>query len=82
MTYQIISTTPAARENTYYKVEITEGECRVFKYHSDASQEDIDNLVTETLQMESEVAAREAELKQLIADGIIEDSFRPSGDNT
>jgi len=81
MTYQIISTTPAARGLTYYKVEITEGECRIFKYESNASQEDIDNLVTETLQVESEFAAREAELKQLIADGIVEDPLLIREDN-
>jgi len=81
MTYQIISTTPTERGQTYYKVEITEGECRIFKYESNASQEDIDNLVTETLQMESEFAAREAELKQLIADGIVEDPLLIREDN-
>ena len=77
MTYTIISTYPAAREKVYYTVRMSDSEDRTFKLDPDLTQEQIDDIVTEELQIEQQIRDDEAEFKKLITDGIIEDPNIP-----
>ena len=77
MTYTIISTYPAARGKVYYTVRMSDSEDRTFKLDPDLTQEQVDAVVTEELQIEQRIRDDEAEFKQLIADGIIEDPNIP-----
>lgn len=77
MTYSIISTKSAARGKTYYKVQISDSECRHFKFDSDLSQDEVDVLVAAVLQREQKVKDDEAEFQRLIDEGIIEDPNFP-----
>ena len=77
MTYTITSTYPAARGKVYYTVRMSDSEDRTFKLDPDLTQEQVDAVVTEELQIEQQIRDDEAEFKQLIADGIIEDPNIP-----
>ena len=77
MTYTIKSTYPAARGKVYYTVRMSDSEDRTFKLDPDLTQEQVDAVVTEELQIEQQIRDDEAEFKQLIADGIIEDPNIP-----
>ena len=77
MTYTIKSTYPAARGKVYYTVRMSDSEDRTFKLDPDLTQEQVDAVVTEELQIEQRIRDDEAEFKQLIADGIIEDPNIP-----
>lgn len=73
MTYTIISTEPAARGKVYYTVRISDGEDRIFKLDPDLTQEQVDAVVNEELQIEQQVRDDQAAFNQLIADGLVED---------
>ena len=73
MTYTIIFTDPAPRGKVYYTVRISDDENRTFKLDPDLTQEQIDALVDEELQMEQQARDDQDAFNQLIADGLIED---------
>ena len=77
MTYTIKSTYPAARGKVYYTLRMSDSEDRTFKLDPDLTQEQVDAVVTEELQIEQQIRDDEAEFKKLIADGIIEDPNNP-----
>lgn len=77
MTYTITSTYPAARGKVYYTVRMSDSEDRIFKFDPDLTQEQVDALVTEELQIEQQIRDNESAFKQLIADGLIEDPNIP-----
>lgn len=77
MTYTITSTYPAARGKVYYTVRMSDSEDRTFKLDPDLTQEQVDAVVTEELQIEQQIRDDEDEFKQLIAEGIIEDPNIP-----
>lgn len=77
MTYTIISTRPAARGKVYYTVRMSDNEDRIFKLDPDLTQEQVDAVVTEELQIEQQIRDEEAAFKQLIAEGLIEDPNIP-----
>lgn len=77
MTYTIISTHPAARGKVYYTVRMSDSEDRTFKLDPDLTQEQVDTLVGEELQIEQQNRDAEDEIAQLIADGLIEDPNNP-----
>ena len=56
---------------------MSDSEDRTFKLDPDLTQEQVDAVVTEELQIEQQIRDDEAEFKQLIADGIIEDPNIP-----
>ena len=68
MTYTITSTYPAARGKVYYTVRMSDSEDRTFKLDPDLTQEQVDAVVTEELQIEQQIRDDEDEFKQLIAD--------------
>jgi len=49
MSYQVISTRPAARGKVYYNVLISEGQIIILKLDPNASQEAIDSNIEEYL---------------------------------
>ena len=73
MTYTIIFTDPAPRGKVYYTVRISDDENRTFKLDPDLTQEQIDAVVNEELQIEQQARDDQAAFNQLIADGLIED---------
>ena len=73
MTYTIIFTDPAPRGKVYYTVRISDDENKTFKLDPDLTQEQIDAVVDEELQIEQQARDDDAELKRLIAEGVIED---------
>lgn len=73
MTYTIIFTDPAPRGKVYYTVRISDDENRIFKLDPDLTQEQIDAVVNEELQIEQQVRDDQDAFNQLIADGLIED---------
>ena len=77
MTYTIISTRPAARGKVYYKVRMSDNEDRIFKLDPDLTQEQVDAVVNEELQIEQQIRDEEDAFKQLIAEGLIEDPNIP-----
>ena len=77
MTYTIKSTYPAARGKVYYTVRMSDSEDRTFKLDPDLTQEQVDAIVTEELQIEQQNRDTEDEIAQLIADGIIPDPNNP-----
>lgn len=77
MTYTIISTRPAAREKVYYTVRMSDTEDRIFKLDPDLTQEQVDVIVSEELQIEQQIRDEEDAFKQLIAEGLIEDPNIP-----
>ena len=77
MTYTIKSTYPAARGKVYYTVRMSDSEDRTFKLDPDLTQEQVDAIVTEELQIEQQIRDNESAFKQLIADGLIEDPNIP-----
>ena len=77
MTYTIISTYPAARGKVYYTVRMSDSEDRIFKLDSDLTQEQVDVIVGEELQLEQQNRDAEDEITQLITDGLIEDPNNP-----
>tara|TARA_B100000035_G_C20974548_1_gene542562 strand:- start:352 stop:588 length:237 start_codon:yes stop_codon:yes gene_type:complete len=78
MTYTIIFTDPAPRGKVYYTVRISDDENRTFKLDPDLTQEQIDAVVNEELQIEQQVRDDQDAFNQLIADGLIEDPRFPS----
>ena len=64
MTYTIKSTYPAARGKVYYTVRMSDSEDRTFKLDPDLTQEQVDAVVTEELQIEQQIRDDEAEFKQ------------------
>lgn len=82
MTYSIISTKSAARGKTYYKVQISDNECRNFKFDSDLSQDEVDVLVAAELQNDQDAKDIEAEMQRLIDEGIIEDPNVPQSEES
>lgn len=73
MTYTIIFTDPAPRGKVYYTVRISDDENRTFKLDPDLTQEQIDAVVNEELQIEQQARDDQDAFNQLIADGLIED---------
>lgn len=73
MTYTIIFTDPAPRGKVYYTVRISDDENRTFKLDPDLTQEQIDAVVDEELQIEQQARDDQDAFNQLIADGLIED---------
>ena len=73
MTYTIISTDPAARGKTYYTVRISDTDTKRYKLDPDLTQEQVDDYVVQELEIEQKARDDDAELKRLIAEGVIED---------